>query len=348
MTDQQSDRMVVPEEAVEALINRGIRNRWYAICPSSFVGTDPIGLQRAGERLVLWRGADGQVHALEDVCPHRGAPLSVGRPVEGALECRYHGVQVAPDGTVVLVPGSPGCGLEGKCLVRAFPTCEAAGAVFAWFGDELHAEPAPFVPPAELVSAEYSRFLCYAEWDAPYLLSIENNVDPMHGTFLHRDSHTMSTGQVAAKFQIRETPTGFVFEKIDQHDVNFDWSELVDTSALYVRLEIPYPDTAGPGGNFGIVHFATPITDQSFAAFWWRARKVSGWERAVWRFLYANRIEERHYAVLEQDREMLERMSCDTSAKENLYSHDLGIVRFRRKLRSEARAQLEALVRGVA
>lgn len=346
MTERHGDVTVVTEEAVEALISRGIRNRWYAVCPSSFVGTDPIGLLRAGERLVLWRAADGQVHALEDLCPHRGAPLSVGRPVAGGLECRYHGVQVAPDGTVALVPGSPGCGLEGKCLVRAFPACEVAGAVFAWFGDESHREPAPFVPPEELVAAEYSRFLCYAEWEAPYLLSMENNVDPMHGAFLHRESHTMSAGQVAAKFRIREVSTGFVFEKVNQRDVNFDWAELVDGCAMYVRLEIPYPPTAGPGGNFGIVHFATPITDQFFAAFWWRTRKVIGWERAVWRFLYANRIEERHYAVLEQDRAMLERMSCDSRSKENLYSHDLGVVRFRRKLRSEARAQLEALARG--
>lgn len=346
MSEQEAHAASIPDEAVKALISRGIRNRWYAVCPSSFVSGDPIGLQRAGERLVLWRGTDGAVHALEDVCPHRGAPLSVGHPIGEALECRYHGVQVAADGKVLQVPGSPGSALEGKCLVRAFPTCEVAGAIFAWFGDPLHREPSPFVPPHELVAPEYSRFLHYAEWEAPYLLSLENNVDPMHGAFLHRESHTMATGQRAARFQIREVPTGFVFEKVDQRDVNFDWSELVDGAAMYIRLEIPYPNSAGPGGNFGIVHFATPITDQRFAAFWWRTRKVSGWQRAVWRFLYANRIEERHYAVLEQDRTMLEGMSYDFGAHEHLYSHDLGVVRLRRKLRSEARAQLEALAGG--
>lgn len=348
MIEKSGNALAVTDEAVEALIRRGIRNRWYAVCPSSFVGREPVGLQRAGERLVLWRGDDRNIHALEDLCPHRGAPLSVGRAIAGGLECRYHGVQVSLDGTVLLVPGSPGCSLEGKRLVRAFPICEVAGAVFVWFGDELHAEPTPFVPPHELVAAEYSRFLCYAEWETPYLLSMENNVDPMHGAFLHRDSHTMSMGQAVAKFQIREVSTGFMFEKVDQRDVNFDWAELVDGSAMYIRLEIPYPESAGPGGNFGIIHFATPISDYLFSGFWWRTRKVSGWERAAWRFLYANRIEERHYAVLEQDRAMLEAMSCEHGARENLYSHDLGVVRFRRKLRSEARAQLEALARGTA
>lgn len=350
MTVQEAPaRPRVTDEQIDALLAKGIRNRWYAICPSSFVTSSPIGLKRAGEELVVWRNRSGAVFVMEDLCPHRGAPLSLGRPVgEDSLECRYHGVQVAADGIVVSVPGSPGCSLEGKQAVRTFPTQELAGAVFAWFGDELHLEPVPLVPPAELVSDEYSRFLCYAEWNTPYTYSMENNVDPMHGAFLHRQSHTMAEGSFEAKFRIREHDKGFVFEKTDQRDVNFDWSELVDEGGMYVRLEIPYPAKVGPGGSFGIVHYATAIDEENFAAFWWRVRKVTGWQRDVWRFLYTNRVEERHFAVLEQDREMLESTSLLAGRKENLYQHDLGVVRYRRKLRAEARAQLEALQTGQA
>lgn len=332
----------VTDERVDQLVARGLRNRWYALCPSPWVRSDPIGLRRAGEELVAWRDAHGAVSVMEDLCPHRGAPLSLARYLGDRLECRYHGVQVNHEGTVVSVPGSPGCALEGKRAVRTFPAIEFQGAVLAWFGDHAHPTPAPFDPPEELVSDEYSRFLCYAEWNCPYTYSIENNVDPMHGAFLHRQSHSMQEGSFQAKFRIRETDRGFIFEKTDQRDTSFDWAELADTSALWIRLEIPYPKKVGPGGNFGIVHMATPIDEENFAAFWWRVRKVSGWQQDVWRFLYANRLEERHYAVLEQDREMLEWMSLRAARAENLYSHDLGVVRLRRKIRAEARAQLEA------
>ncbi|MNT19605.1 hypothetical protein D3C72_1548700 [compost metagenome] len=63
--------------------------------------------------------------------------------------------------------------------------------------------------------------------------------------------------------------------------------------------------------------------------------------RDTWRFLYRNRLEARHWAVLEQDRVMMEQMEFDANERENLYQHDIGLVRLRRRLRSLAQEQLE-------
>jgi hypothetical protein len=71
-------------------------------------------------------------------------------------------------------------------------------------------------------------------------------------------------------------------------------------------------------------------------------RKVQGWQRDTWRFLYKNRLEARHWHVLEQDREILEAMEPDANQREMLYQHDMGIVRLRRHLRSLAKEQLAA------
>jgi phenylpropionate dioxygenase-like ring-hydroxylating dioxygenase large terminal subunit len=125
--------------------------------------------------------------------------------------------------------------------------------------------------------------------------------------------------------------------------VNFDWSEFCDTGAIYVRLEIPYPPSGGPGGNFGIIFHATPIDATSMAGFFWRFREVEGWQRDVWRFLYKNRLEARHWHVLEQDRALLEAMEPGAERHEYLYGHDVGVARMRRWLESETRTQLRAL-----
>jgi hypothetical protein len=45
--------------------------------------------------------------------------------------------------------------------------------------------------------------------------------------------------------------------------------------------------------------------------------------------------------VLEQDRVMLEEMEPDANQHENLYQHDMGIVRLRRHMRNLAKQQLE-------
>lgn len=38
----------------------------------------PVALEILGEKLVLVRGSNGKIQCLQDVCPHRGAPLHLG------------------------------------------------------------------------------------------------------------------------------------------------------------------------------------------------------------------------------------------------------------------------------
>lgn len=333
------------DQQVQGYMRTGLRNRWWPLLPSRFVepGGKPVGLVRLGEPLVLWRDSGGIIHVQTDRCPHRAVPLSRGVNEGDRLRCNYHGVEVGPDGRVLSVPGQPGCPLEGKKAVKTYPSREIAGAVFAWFGDALHEEPAPFEPPPELADPGYSNFLCYADWDLFWRYVYDNLMDPMHGTFLHANSHTMYQGDTQAHFVTRDTPVGFFFEKEGQRNVNFDWSELVDDGALYVRLEIPYPPSGGPGGNFGIVSFATPIDENRTATFFWRVRKVSGWQRDAWRFLYKTNLEERHWVVLEQDREILGGCRPGLEKFEMLYQHDAGVIRLRRYLAQQVRKQLVEL-----
>jgi phenylpropionate dioxygenase-like ring-hydroxylating dioxygenase large terminal subunit len=333
------------DQEVQVYLRTGLRNRWWPILPSRFLesGGSPLGLTRLGEPLVLWRDSGGAVHVQTDRCPHRAVPLSRGINEGDRLRCRYHGVEVGPTGKVLKVPGQPGCPLEGKQAVKTYPSREIAGAIFVWFGDALHEEAPEFEPPEQLVASEYSHFLCYADWEMAWRYCYDNLMDPMHGTFLHANSHSMYQGDTSARFVTRETPNGFFFEKEGQRDVNFDWSELVDHGALYVRLEIPYPPSGGPGGNFGIVGFATPVDENRMAAFFWRIRKVSGWQRDVWRFLYRTNLEPRHWVVLEQDREILSGVRPGLERYEMLYQHDAGVIRMRRHLAQQARKQLADL-----
>lgn len=318
----------------------GLRERWYPVLPSRFVeaGGRPVGITRLGERLVLWRDARGRLHAQADRCPHRAVPLSRGTNEGDRLRCAYHGVEVGPDGSVLSVPGQPGCALEGRRLVKTYPAEECADAIWLWFGGPA---PAAFNPPEQLVAPEWSRFCCYADWNASWRYIYDNLLDPMHGTYLHANSHTMYRGDTEARFVTRDTGKGFIFEKVGQRDVNFDWSEFLDDGALFVRLEIPYPPTGGPGGNFAIVSVITPIDATNSACFFFRCRRVQGWQRDVWRFLYRTTLEPRHWQVLEQDRLMLDGCGLGLERHENLYQHDAGLMRLRRHLAREARRQAE-------
>jgi phenylpropionate dioxygenase-like ring-hydroxylating dioxygenase large terminal subunit len=81
-------------DPVDAALEVGLKDLWFPVCPSGFVKDSPVSLRRLGYKIVLWRDATGQVHALEDHCPHRGAPLSLGVILGDRIACPYHGVEV--------------------------------------------------------------------------------------------------------------------------------------------------------------------------------------------------------------------------------------------------------------
>ena len=57
-----------------------VRNAWYVAGWSHELAPEtPMAITILGERIVVWRSAAGNLHALEDRCVHRLAPLSLGR-----------------------------------------------------------------------------------------------------------------------------------------------------------------------------------------------------------------------------------------------------------------------------
>lgn len=328
------------DSQVEQLVNRGLRNYWYPVAPSWMVHEAPFGMTRLGEKIVVWRDEKGVVHALEDRCPHRGARLSLGWNLGDRLACWYHGIEVEASGTVARVPAQTSCPLEGQACVKSYPCIERNGAIFLWFGDALHPEPAPLELPEEMSSPEWGSVLCTAHWKCNYRYAVDNVMDPMHGAYLHAASHSMAMGDKTAAMRIVKTPTGVMFEKTGQRDVNFDWVEWGESGAQWMRLSIPYRKDAGPGGTFYIVGFATPVDEHNCRVFFWRCRKVQGWQRDVWRFLYRARLEGLHWEVLEQDRVILDVMQDDARDHEFLYQHDSGLSRVRRMLQHKAETQL--------
>jgi vanillate O-demethylase monooxygenase subunit len=55
-----------------------IKNAWYVAATAAEVQDKPLGRTICGEPMVFYRNEANKVAALEDFCPHRGAPLSLG------------------------------------------------------------------------------------------------------------------------------------------------------------------------------------------------------------------------------------------------------------------------------
>lgn len=330
-----------PSDFVQDYLDTGLRSLWYPVIASWELGSDPLGITRLGENLVLWRDHQGIAHAVEDRCPHRGARLSKGWNLGDRLACWYHGVEVDGSGVVRDVPAMENNPMVGTACVRHYPVKEAHGAVFVYFATSDGEEPAALELPEQLTDeASYGSFLCTASWKCNHQYAIDNVMDPMHGTYLHSSSHSMAEGDRQAEMELKPTETGFVFKKTGQSGVNFDWVECGNSGALWLRLSIPYQARFGPGGPFWIVGMAVPEDKDHTRVFFWRVRQVEGWQRQVWRFFYRTKLEGLHWDVLEQDRVILESMAPDARYHENLYQHDVGLSRLRRVMLKLAKKQL--------
>jgi nitrite reductase/ring-hydroxylating ferredoxin subunit len=106
---------------------------WWAIARSEEVTTaKPITVDIGDQPIVLWRDHDGHVHALEDRCPHRRAPLSLGCVLDnGMIQCGYHGWTF--DGATGHLKNIPNLKSDAKFpplyKAAAFAVAEAAGFV---------------------------------------------------------------------------------------------------------------------------------------------------------------------------------------------------------------------------
>ena len=154
---------------------------------------------------------------------------------------------------------------------------------------------------------------------------------------------TLAFGAKQDVMQVEKRDDGFYVARVEQKDVNLDWTHVVvDGTQVYCRLDIPYPAAAGPGGPFRIIGYATPVDEACYDVFFWRFRQVSGIAKQSWRFLYRATLEARHWHVLEQDREMLTNIPADAHKREMLYQHDVGVARMRRMLAQQVKNQLAA------
>ena len=161
-----------------------LKNCWYvAAWDHELLGDTLLARTLLGEPLVLYRRGDGRPVALEDRCPHRHAPLSMGRREGDAIRCMYHGLRFEPDGRCVEIPGQ--LQIPSKMCARSYPVVEQGRWVWVWMGDPARADVAaiPSAPPLKHPQWRYRPG--YMRYEADYLLICDNLLDFSHLSYVH-------------------------------------------------------------------------------------------------------------------------------------------------------------------
>jgi phenylpropionate dioxygenase-like ring-hydroxylating dioxygenase large terminal subunit len=159
-------------------------DQWYPVAWADEVKSGKALARRwAGQPIVLYRGKEGRVFALEDRCAHRQVPLSLG-VVEGErIKCHYHGWAYDQAGKCVDIPYLGRERLPNG--VRAYPAREVDDLIFIFPGDPALAESRPLGPLGSFRRKDYKTRRLNREVDCHYTFMHENLFDMNH-QFMHR------------------------------------------------------------------------------------------------------------------------------------------------------------------
>ncbi len=174
-----------------------LKNGWYCAGFSHSLSDKPLAVTMLDQPIVLYRLPDGTAAALHDRCPHRFAPLSMGKVVGAAIQCTYHGLEFGADGRCSLNPHGDGVIPPAAC-VRSYPVEERDTLLWVWMGEAaLAAEnPAPDLS-AFLDDTKSPMIHCYYQAQANYEVVTDNLMDLSHGVYLH--PNTLSSDQEQVK-----------------------------------------------------------------------------------------------------------------------------------------------------
>lgn len=166
---------------------------WYVVAQTEEIQQNkPHKVTVWGKDYVLWKTEQNEYHALEDVCSHRGAALSIGTVTKGHITCPYHGYEFDTMGNLKVVPGISFTPTPIHSIPR-FITVEKNGWIYLnileapQFVTKEHMELLAkriFIEPEATDPTMSAVFLHQSFMTHPRIVS-ENSLDIMHIAFVH-------------------------------------------------------------------------------------------------------------------------------------------------------------------
>ncbi|MEO0409132.1 MAG: Rieske (2Fe-2S) protein, partial [Cyanobacteria bacterium P01_A01_bin.135] len=177
-------------ESVQAAVRRiGINpNYWYPLGWSNQLRAGQAVQAVVWQRpLAVYRDEDGQLHAVEDRCPHRGVELHRGKVTGKALACAYHGWEFdGSTGECVSIPYLPPTQKCPRVSVRSYPVQEKYGLMWVFPGDAELANERSLPEVPEFEEDGWFMVPITAHFKAHFSVCNENAMDVFHG-FLHQE-----------------------------------------------------------------------------------------------------------------------------------------------------------------
>lgn len=278
---------------------------WHPAARAADIGSAPVAVTVLNEPVVLYRSPEG-VHALRDLCIHRGVPLSLGAVEDGELVCAYHGWRYNSCGACTKIPSLPaGQTIPPKARTDAYPCLERAGLIWVCLGEPQDPEPA-------MLSLIKPRLLPILMGPYPVKASaprvIENFLDVSHLMFVHEGLLGDKAFAEIGEYQVTEEADGMLRTgEIEVYQPDPDGRGLGVTNRYIYEIIRPLcvklaKYTAGTDEEFHLFLVVLPESETSCTAFMLQLRNYAPEVPDEVFIDFQNRL-------LEQDKRIVERQN---------------------------------------
>ena len=256
-----------------------LRRYWIpALLASEIPGPDcaPARVRVLGEDLVAFRDSEGRIGLLDELCPHRLASLYFGRNEECGLRCVYHGWKFDVEGACVDMMNEPEeHDFKHKIHIKAYPTAELGGLIWAYLGPPEKMPPAPKF--AWTQAPESQRHVTKVIQDSNWLQGLEGGLDTSHAPIMHRtltDATTRGGIKPSNPFVRGKAPKLVV----DLTDYGYQYSGIraLGENETHIRayhFVLPFhqirPSVSETGAQLDAGHIWVPMDDENTMVFNW-------------------------------------------------------------------------------
>ncbi|MDF2180557.1 aromatic ring-hydroxylating dioxygenase subunit alpha [Neptuniibacter sp. CAU 1671] len=213
-----------------------LRNAWYIAALSKEVDDEALFTRKLlNESVLMYRNEAKQVIAMRDRCPHRFAPLSMGKRLGDVIQCHYHGLHFDAQGECVHNPHGNGK-IPKACAVQTYPIIERDGFIWIWMGDQEKADAAMVrnlsiytENPESAVGHDYMYNKCRYDLVVDNVMDL-SHVDHLHGPLLN------SAGKLSPQVpQVKE---------LDNNRISIRWDWTQEPAMLLFREHMPRTEDA--------------------------------------------------------------------------------------------------------
>lgn len=337
----------IPRECTFAAADWEILARyWYPVARSRDVVAAPLAAILLDEPLVVYR-AGAEVVVANDICPHRGVPLSMGTGDGSTVACAYHGIRFGTAGTCVAVPAHPSAKIPQRLTLRTYPTVERYGLVWTCLRPQPDAcgpDTAPIPHVAGWGEPGYQSVTCPPFDVAAFAgRQVEGFLDVAHFGFVHVDTFGDPDNTEVPEYNPVATEYGFTVDywsTVGNYphggrvgEPGFQWLRHFEMFLPFTAtLVVHFPDN----GRLCIMNAASPVSARRTRMFAPIAKNFDTGQPDQDIFDFNLRIFEEDRRIVEVQKP--ENLPLDPRIEVNIAA-DRSSVAYRRGLRAQGLSQ---------